>query len=136
MLQNASIRAVPTEVGTYPEHDIDLSFSYFDALYEGSNNLAPGQPICPGQPIPHLGGKRIQSPNNQAQFLLERSFLHELLGLLFQAGDALAQPRDPRLKLRLLDQSLRITIDQPRQPLAQFAQLRIDVALLITLARC
>ena len=111
MLQNAPIGALHKRVGAYPEHDIHLLFPDFDPFHEGPNDLAPLQPIGSGESLSYLDGKCVQSSNNQPELLLERHCLREVVHLLLEDGDALPQPRDPRLKLGLLNQPLGITID-------------------------
>ena len=66
MLQNAPIGALHKRVRAYAEHHIHLIFRDFDPLHQGTNDLPAGRPICPGEPVPHLHHKCLQSPDNEA----------------------------------------------------------------------
>ena len=89
MLQNAPIGALHKRVRAYPEHHIHLLFPDFDPFHQRSNDLAPLQPIRPGEPVPHLLRKRVEASNNQPEFVLQGGYLRELLSLFLQAGNAL-----------------------------------------------
>ncbi len=111
MLQNAPIGALHKRIRAYPEHDVDLLFPDFDPLHQGTNDLAPLQPIGSGESISYLRGKRVQPSNNQPELVLQRGCLREVVHLLLEVGDPLPQSCDARLKFGLLDQPLGITID-------------------------
>jgi len=73
-----------------------------------------------------LGGKVLQAPNNQVQFRVQGGFIRELSPLLVQVRQALAEAEDPRLTFVLVQEAIRVTVDQPRQALPQLAELGLD----------
>src|SRR5215813_191911 len=83
---------------------------------------------------PALYAKRLRgatrcsrySLNNELQFPLPGGLLCQRLALLFQPGETLTQAGDPGLKLSLVDEALRITVDQPGHALASLADLVFD----------
>src|SRR5215510_3905579 len=70
--------------------------------------------------------KVLQPANNQLQFALQGGLIRQRLALLLQPGQALAQAGNPRLKLSLVDEAFRITVDQPGHALASLADLVFD----------
>ncbi len=73
-----------------------------------------------------LGGKVLQAPNNQVQFRVQGGFIRELSPLLVQVRQALAEAEDPRLKFVLVNEAIRVTVDQPSNALAQLAALAFN----------
>src|SRR5262249_51660404 len=57
---------------------------------------------------------------------VQGGFLRQCLALRLQSGQALAQAGNPRLKLGLVNEALRITVDQPGHALASLADLVFD----------
>jgi hypothetical protein len=57
---------------------------------------------------------------------LKRRRVRQLPGLLLQSAYALPQPSDPGLEFTFFDQAFGIAVNQPRQTLPQFTQLRLD----------
>src|SRR5215510_1087730 len=70
--------------------------------------------------------KVLQPANNQLQFALQGGLIRQRLALLLQPGEALAQAGNPGLKLMLVNEALRITVDQPGHALAHLADLVFD----------
>ena len=73
-----------------------------------------------------FGGKVFQTSNNQLQFRVRGGLIREVLALLLQTGETLAQAGNPGLKLVLINEAIRITVDQPGHALAQLADLAFD----------
>ena len=71
----------------------------------------------------YLHGKVFQTANNQLQCCLEGVGIDELLPLLLRLGDTAPQAEDTGLKLRLVNEAVRITVNEPREPLAPFAEV-------------
>ena len=71
----------------------------------------------------YLRGEVFQTANNQLQFCLEGVGIDELLSLLLRLGDTVPQAEDTGLKLRLVNEAVRIAVNEPREPLAQFAKV-------------
>ena len=64
---------------------------------------------------------------------MQGGFILELLGLLFQGGEALPQPGNAGFKFLLVNEALRVTIDQPGKPLPQLPDLGFERGLLLPL---
>ena len=58
-----------------------------------------------------LGSTIFQTTNNQPQCCVQGGRIRQLLPLFLEAGDPLARAGDPRLKLVLIDEPVRITVD-------------------------
>jgi hypothetical protein len=65
----------------------------------------------------------FQTSKNQLQFCLEGVCIDELLPLLLRLGDTAPQAEDARLKLLLVNEAIRITVNEPCEPLAQLAEV-------------
>jgi len=57
---------------------------------------------------------------------VEGGFIRQLLPLRVQVCYALPEADDPRLKFMLVQEAIRITVNEPGHPLAQLAQLLLD----------
>jgi hypothetical protein len=71
-------------------------------------------------------GKSFQAPNDQPKFGCQCGLISELVRLLFQGRETLPEPGNARCELLLVHEALRITVDQPCEPLSQLANLRIE----------
>jgi hypothetical protein len=98
----------------------------FHPLHQGTDQLSSAGPVCFFQPVFHLCGKVLESPDDQVQFCVQGRFICELVGLLFECRDPLSKVGDPGLELALLNEPFGITVDQPGQALPQPAQLPFD----------
>ena len=94
-----------------PKHDIDLIPGYFHPLHQGPDEIPFACPVGFLQAPVDFRGKVFLPSTNQLQCGVEGRFLRELLLLLLQAGNTLARTSDPRLKLVLIDEPVRITVD-------------------------
>jgi hypothetical protein len=66
MLQNAPIEEIGAShkrVWRHAEHDVHGSVVDFDTADHGANDLAAGQPIGAVEPVLHLSGEVLQSPD-------------------------------------------------------------------------
>ena len=95
------------------------------ALDQRPDGLPLGGPIGGRQSVLHLRRERLEAINHEAQLALEEGRVGQFVGLRFQYADPLPQAPDPGFELPLLDQALRVAVDQPRQPLPQLLQLRL-----------
>src|SRR5262245_23378231 len=109
-----------------PEHHVHLVMGHLHALDQRADQLPFPAPIRLCQPRSDLRRKVLQPPNNQAQVSVQGLLLGELLALRFHMGEPLAEPSDPGLELMLFNERISVTVDQPRQPLPQLAQLRFE----------
>lgn len=91
--------------------DIDLVLGYFDPLHEGPDEVPFVRPIRSLQAVVDFGRKVFQTANDQLQFCVHGRLICQLLVLLLQTGDTLAQAGQPGLKFGLVDEPLRITVD-------------------------
>ena len=89
-----------------------------DARHDRADQLATGIPISGVELLGDLAGELFQAPDQQPEILVPRGFVGEVARLLLKAGQALAQARDPWFELLLVDESLRVAVDQPGQALA------------------
>jgi hypothetical protein len=64
---------------------------------------------------------------------MQRRFILELLGLLFEGREALASPRNTGFKLLLVNEPLSVTVDQPGEALPQLPDLGVERGLLLPL---
>src|SRR5262245_11475426 len=109
-----------------PKHEIDLVTRDFHPLDQRPDKVAFARPIGGLQAVAEFGRKVLQPANNQLQFALQSGLIRQRLALLLQPGEALAQAGNPRLKLGLVNEALRITVDQPGHALASLADLIFD----------
>jgi len=96
---------------------------HFDSLDQATDDLPPCLKIGLLQPSVHFGGKGFQASHHETQLLLHLSLCFEVFDLGFQVLQPGAHPGHARFKFLLVDQTLGITIDQPRHPSAQLAYL-------------
>src|SRR5262249_51228187 len=125
-LQTFFFGIVITRIWVDPKHDIDLVTCDFDPLDQRPDEVALARPVGSLQAIVELRRKVFQPANNQLQFPVQSGLLGQRLALLLQAGEALAQASHPGLKLALVDEALRIAVDQPGDALAQLADLAFN----------
>src|SRR5215467_2452180 len=125
-LQTFFFGIVITWIWVDPKHDIDLVTRDFHPLDQRSDEVALARPIGGLQTVVEFSDKVLQPTNNQLQFALQGGLLRQRLALLLQPGEALAQTGNPRLKLGLIDEALRVTVDQPGHALASLADLVFD----------
>jgi len=91
--------------------DIDLVLGYFDPLHEGPDEVPFVRPIRSLQAVVDVGRKVFQTANDQLQFCVHGRLICQLLALLLQTGDTLAQAGQPGLKFGLVDEPLCVTVD-------------------------
>src|SRR5215831_7855282 len=125
-LQTFFFGIVITRIWVDPKHDIDLVTSDFHPFDQRPDEVAFARPVGGLQPLVEFGGKVLQTANNQLQFPVQGGLLCQRLALLFQPGEPLTQAGKPRLELRLVDEALRITVDQAGHALTSLADLVFD----------
>ena len=96
---------------------------HFDSLHQATDDLPPCLKIRLLQPIVHFGGKGFQAAHHETQLLLHLSLGFEVFHLGFQVLHPGAHAGHAWFKFLLVDQTLGITIDEPRHPAAQLAYL-------------
>src|SRR5262245_47209547 len=104
-----------------PKHNIDVIPGHLHAFDHRPDEVALARPVGRLQAVVELGRKIFEASNNELQFPLHGGLICQGLALLFQPGQALAQAGNPRLKLGLVNEALRITVDQPGHALASLA---------------
>jgi hypothetical protein len=109
-----------------PEDHLPLIVIDFHPLHQGADQLASAGPVCVLQPVFHLCGNVLESPDDQWQFDVQGRCIRELVGWLFACRDPLSQVGDPGLELALLKEPFGITVDQPCQALPPPAPLPLD----------
>jgi len=107
-----------------PKHDIDLIPGYFHPLHQGPDAIPLARPVGCLQSAVDFGRKIFESANNQLSFRLQGRLIRPRLTLLFQAGEALTEADKPGLELVLVDEALRLAVDQPGDALTTLADLR------------
>src|SRR5216683_6564692 len=107
-----------------PKHDIDLIPGYFHPLHQGPDEIPLARPVGCLQSAVDFGRKIFESANNQLEFRLQGRLIRPRLTLLFQASEALTEAGNPGLELVLVDEALRIAVNQPGDALPELADLR------------
>jgi N-terminal domain of reverse transcriptase/Reverse transcriptase (RNA-dependent DNA polymerase) len=107
------------------KNDIDAVRGHFHPLDQGPNHLALAEPVRVLQPRVELGCKVLQASNNQTDFRLKGRHIKELLALLLQLRETLAQAGNAGFELVLFQQPLGVAVNQPREPLAHLPELRL-----------
>src|SRR6266498_6129695 len=104
---------------THPENHADSFLVNLDPLDQRPYQLAPCLPIRRLQPGLDPSHKCLQSPQYQLQFLLHTRALTKLLHLCLQLLHPFAHPHNPAFKFSLLDEPIRVTVNQARNRLPQ-----------------
>src|SRR5512142_2116538 len=99
---------------TDPIHDPDLLLVDLHLLYQGPNDFSSRVPVRPFQPLRDAPRELLQLADHQPEFRLLGGLADPLPILFLQSGQALPRRRDPRLEFRLVEQSVAVSIDQPR----------------------
>jgi hypothetical protein len=99
---------------------------HFDALDEAPHNLPARMKIRLLQPIVHLRGKGFQASHNKTQLFLHLALRFEVLHLRFQMLQPGTHLHHARFKFLLVNQAIRITVDQTCQPSAQLTHLGLQ----------
>ena len=115
-----------TGVWIDPKYDIDVVPGHLHPLDQCPDEVALARPVSSLQAVAEFGGKLLQMADDQLQFPLQGDLVCQRLALLLQAGEAWAQVSHPRLKLSVVDEALRVTVDQPGHALAQLADLAFN----------
>ena len=74
----------------------------------------------------NLRGKIFETSDNELQFRVQGGFIRQVLALRVQVRYALPEADDPRRKFLLVQEAIRLTVNEPGHPLAQLAQLLLD----------
>jgi hypothetical protein len=115
--------------------DLHVLLIHFDPLHQRPHELTSGEPVRLMQSGLDLGGKCLQSANDRPEVGLQGCLIGQLLRLCFGSHNPLFQASDARLKVALLKRALGITIDQPRDAVAQLPQLRLQHCWVIPLLK-
>ena len=97
-----------------------------DPSHEGADDVAPGRPVRPVQPVLDQGGKGFQLANDELEGAGLLGNVLECGGFGFEAGDAPAQAGEPRLELGLADQPFGVAVDQPADTTTQLRELALN----------
>src|SRR5262249_8782333 len=122
-LQTFFFGIVITWIWVDPKHDVDLVTRDFYPLDQRLDEVALARPVRRLQPVVECGSKVLQPANNQLQRPVHGRLIGQHLALLLQTAETLAQAGNPGLTLGLIDEALRITVDQPGHALASLADL-------------
>jgi len=117
---------VITRIWVDPKHDIDLVTCDFHPLDQRPDQVALARPVGSLQAIVEFRREVFQTANNQLQLPVQSGLIRQGLALRLQTGEALAQAGDPGLKLRLVNEAIRIDVDQLGDALPQLADLGCD----------
>ena len=97
-----------------------------DPSHEGADDVAPGHPIRPVQPVLDQGGKSFQLADDELEGAGLLGGVLECGGFGFEPRDTPAQAGEPRLELGLADQPFGVAVDQPADAAAQLGELALD----------
>src|SRR5262249_47986404 len=125
-LQTFFFGIVITRIWVDSKYDIDLVTRDFHPLDQRPDEVALARPIGGLQAVVEFGRKVLQPANNQLQFPLHSGLIGQCLALLLEASEAVAQAGHPGCKLSPRDKTLRITMDQSGDALAQLADLAFN----------
>src|SRR5262247_3735403 len=109
------------------KHDTHLLRVDLDSLHKRANEVTAHLPVGILQAGTHLSGKLLQLADEEAEVAFDLGLLLESLCVHFQPADAFAQASDTGLKLRFVNQALRIAIDQACHSSTQSAQLCLQL---------
>ena len=84
-----------TRIRIDPKYDIDLIPGYVYPLHEGTDEVPFVRPVRGLQAIVDFGCKVFQTAYDQLQFCVHSRLICQLLALLLQTGDPLAEPPQP-----------------------------------------
>ena len=113
MLDSTGLTTPPTKLQTFffgtglpricihSKDDIHAVRGHFHPLDQGTNHLAFAQPVRVLQPCINLGRKVLQASHDQTNFRLKSGHIDELLTLLLQLRETLAQTGNAGLELML-----------------------------------
>src|SRR5262249_12336378 len=118
--------SVITRIRVDPKHNVHLVARDFHPLHQRPDEVPLARPVGGLQAIMEFGSKVLQMANDQLQFPSKGRFTSQRLALPLHAGQPLAQSSNPRLKLLLVNKTLRVTINQAGDALAQLAALAFD----------
>jgi hypothetical protein len=109
-----------------PKHDIDVILRHFHPLHQGADSVAFAFPVGRCSAVMHLRGEVFQASKNQRQCRLQGGGIDELLPRFLRLGDAAPQAEDAGLAFLLINAAVGITVNEPREPLAQLAEVGVD----------
>jgi hypothetical protein len=135
MLRTTLLGAPFKRGGTDPIHDADLLLVDLDPLHQGPDDLPSRVPVRLLQPLRDATGERLQLAEHQPQFRLLGGLSDPLPLLALQLGQARPRRRNPRLELRLVEQPVAVSIDQPRNQLFYIPHQFAEVFHLLTWPR-
>ena len=116
-----------TRIRIDPKHDIDVIPGHFHPLDQGADEVAFASSSRP--PLSRRGpcvAKSSRRPIISCNSVCRAAASTSCCRCSSRLGDALAQAENPGLKFLLVNEALRITINEPREPLAQLAELGFD----------
>ena len=96
-----------------PEDDLDGVTVDFDAAHENTYDFLHANRIETIEAIGDLGRKVLQAADHERKVTLDLNGVKRGAMPLLELGKALFQTRDARLELGLVDEALRIAVDQP-----------------------
>ena len=96
-----------------PENDLDAVTVDFDAAHENTYDFLHACRIETIEAIGDLGRKVLQAADDERKITLDLNGVKRGAMPLLELGKALFHTRDARLELRLVDEALRIAVDQP-----------------------
>jgi hypothetical protein len=94
--------------------------------WRSSLHLPFPTPIGVCQPRLDLCRKVLRAPDDQLQFGVQAGFFSNLLALGFRVSGPLVERGEPGPELRLFNEPLGVTVNQPRQPLPHLTKLALD----------
>ncbi len=109
-----------------PKDNMDLISTHFHSPHQGPDEVALARPVCLSSSVMNLGGKIFETSDNELQFRVEGGFIHQWLPLRVQVRYALPEADDARLTFVLVQEAIRITVNEPGYPLTQLPQLLLD----------
>jgi hypothetical protein len=114
-----------------------IIFADLYTLDKCTKQLAFREPVYFIEAVFQCGGEVFQASDDQTQFGLAGLLIHDLLFLVFEITQALAQTANPWLEFLLLDETLGIAVNQTGDALSHFNNLSLDGnQILVVSVRC
>ena len=113
--------------GRDAEDDLDAIFIDFDAAHENTDDFLHADAIEAIEAMADLGREVLQTTDHERKVALRLNGVKRGPMPLLKLGKALFQTRNARLELGLVDQTLRVAVDQPPAKLRSWAGPTVTV---------
>ena len=110
----------------HSKDDVDVVFRDLDALDQETDQIAPRRPIHVIQPAADRLGESLELADDHRQGRPQIGRVDRGFPLLLQGTDPLPEARHARFEVLLLDDAVRVAVDQASHAAAQGGQPAVD----------